>query len=290
MKNFSSKIVLLLLSLLTGWVYAADSSLSNGFVKLSEEEAIKFARAICSSRIAKDSSCEYGQGSFSLFINFARGNFGLGSVIYGSFTFPNLKEAFVDLIVYEGEFNRASALFQYRENEWNLIDFNPNQGAYNCSKFNNINYQDFLVCGSTWFDFGFDFGAKKDDASVYAEFNSFFDLQTFRFENGTIEVEYLFNFVNPSYVFCDELNQERSGKDYLGDFSWSHNDINNDLNPDLLLDFRQAKIDSSTCFNLGKGFSNPEAIHPVQLIWLFDGETFTPTPETQVFLDNFPKQ
>lgn len=280
-------IFLFLLFVLPSWVCAADGDAQNALAELTEGESIQFAQAICDSSIAQKDSCEYykNYNGNRLLLNFTMGEFSLNSVVYGRFTSPNSEEAFVNLGVTETESSLSSAFFRYQNNQWYLIDFNRDNGAYYCSKFHNSSLQDFLVCGSTGLDFGFDFGTHKDDANIYAEYNGFFDLETFRFDNDVITPDYLFSIVNPFYVFCDEINQERSGKDYFGDFSWSCTDTNNDLNPDLLLDFSQAKIDMSTCFNSGKGFSNPAAIHPVQLIWLFDGETVTPTPETKVFLD-----
>ncbi len=193
-------MLLLLLFVSAGWACAADSDSQNAFVKLTEEESIDFARAICDSKIAQEDSCKYHQdpNNNRLLLNFSLGEFLVNSVIYGNFTSPHSKEAFVDLIITETEFSRSSAFFRYHENKWHLIDFNRDNGAYYCSKSQDTKFQDFLVCGSIWFDFGFDFGTNDDDASIYAEFNSFYDLETFRFENDIITPKYLLSIVNPS--------------------------------------------------------------------------------------------
>jgi hypothetical protein len=275
---------LILLLLLSGYIHAADGDSQNAFIELTVEESIKFAQAICDTEIGEGRSCEYGEyDSFGPFVFFEEGYFWPKSVIYGSFTSSHEDEAFVDLLVSDTEFNYSSALFRYQNGKWNYIAFNEN-GGQNCSTFKSAEYRDFLVCGVHWTDYGFDFGFSEDDASIYAEYGSTFDIETLQFEDDTIAFKPLLKVVNPYNVFCDEMDQENKGKTYLGDFSWSHKDVNADLSLDLILEFYGAKIDDISCFTK-QGFSNPSIVRPVRLIWLFDGFTFTLTSETKAFLD-----
>jgi hypothetical protein len=80
----------------------------------------------------------------------------------------------------------------------------------------------------------------------------------------------------------------------LDDIQMTFDDYNNDTKLDISLNLRETEINSSQCATATDdgGIMKLEGRPPIrhELHWLFDGETFTPTPETQTFLNNLPKQ
>jgi hypothetical protein len=283
MKNFSSRIIFLLLAfLLPSWVYAADGDNFSSLIELNDEDALMFAKAICEN----EQKCEYGvdKEPYGPFVKFSEGYLRFYEVIYGKFSQGEMPEAFVHVTEKnESEPYGRGLLFRYQNDRWNYITLGePPLG--HCGKLAGTANKESIICF-------FDFSTHISDPYTYSySEGSAFYMTTFDFVGNTVKRNELIGFGNNSSVFCDERTKYLPTP-YYEFLEFSQADIDNNSYADLGLKISETKFDTKHCYNRETGIlqqSNNSVSH--QLTWLFDGETFTPTPETLVFLEMLPKQ
>lgn len=268
---------LLLLLLLTSQVYATNGEGFNSLEQLSNEDALMFAKAICD--IEQD--CRYGEDgeSFTIFVEFAQSSFQPHSVIYGHFSQADILEAYVHMLPLEAEPPGRGVLFRFEEDTWRYIETGdaPWQA---CGTILGYPGKDYLLC--YW-----DAGTRITDPFVYDELDgSRFVMNIFDFGKAKVDHSELFSFSNNIYIFCDE-RATRSPVRYYALSSFSQNDVDTNGYPDVVLELEETQFDRNHCYERETGVlneTNDSVLH--ELTWLFDGEVFTPTPETQAFLDS----
>ena len=242
-------IFLFLLFLLPSWVYAADSDAQNF---LSDVE--KMDNLLRSTLQGALGSCEYIEEEF-----WSRCDERVNEeIIFGSFSQQNSQEAYVNISRDCGKCS-IGLVFRQEDGNWRRLDVKDE--AYFgdvCLKFVRQKSNDLLVC--------------VEDETHWTSFGSYF-LSIYILDFSANE---------PKIALLSFIN---AGKQYYMFNNWSRSDFDNDGNNDLYIeidefDDTQIVIDENTKVSF-------PGIEPVNhsLIWLFDGETFTPTPETKTFLD-----
>ncbi len=269
------KILLLLLTLLLSmWVYAADGDSFNfpnaEFVKVDDETMEMFQEASC-------------QKERTLICSFPS-----NYVLYGSFTGTNKTEAIMlSGVPGDGPYIPQGELFSFAENSWRQLGpfENKNYSFFmgnKCRKIVSSSGHNLLLCTN---DF-----AGSYDKFVDPEFFPMYTLRLLDFSKIPLNT-ILFStrdMANNS-LLCMDLQPNEAFK-LLDDVQMTFNDFNNDEISDITLNLRETEVSSSQCAifeNEGGGMKlggKTPVLH--ELIWLFDGETFTPTLETQLFLDN----
>jgi hypothetical protein len=275
MKKFSSKIfLLLLLLLLAGWVYAADgdSDLPYAeFVQVDDETMKVFQKASCQKE--RTAICSFPSPY----------------VLFGSFTSANKTEAIVlSGAPGDGPYIMQGELFGLTNNSWQQLG--PFEGdSYSfligdkCQKIISSKGNELLLCED-------DFGDSYDDF-IDIEFFPNYILRLIDFSKTPV-VTRLFSTYEMlgDSLFCQDLKPNETFR-FLDDIQITFSDLNNDSRLDIILTLRETEISSLNCATTNT-VMKLEGNLPVkhELHWLFDGETFTPSPETLVFLDNLPKQ
>jgi hypothetical protein len=274
MKNFSSKIIFLLL-LLPGWVYAADGDSDLPYAEFVEVDD-------ATAKVFQEAGCEKDTMACGF-----PGN----DVLYGSFTGANRTEAIVlSGIPMDCPCTSIGELFGFIDNKWKQLG--PFEDGYDfeigneCRKISASAGNDLLLCNN-------DFSGSYDKFIVDPEFFPSYTLQLIDLSKVPV-VTTLFSThdIGGNSLFCRDLQPDEAFK-ILDDIQMTFEDFNNDAKLDISLNLRETEINSSQCAtstNEGgvmKLEGEPPGRH--ELHWLFDGETFTPTPETQTFLNNLPK-
>jgi hypothetical protein len=298
MKNFSSKIIFLLL-LLPSWVYAADGDESNRFVELTNQELEEFARDICVSwQESGKGICE----SESSFITSLGQDWSLSSkAIYGSFSQQNTKEILL------------------------LLTTDSHGSYWNALLLRDVNGKWIVVSEILKFDFD-EFGLTPEYECFTVATNQNYDRLLCRLDNlllpspegwmvtfpelgeptGLLHLwfadlsnsvvskkQFLLTLANP---FLDLQTRTKLGNvlpSVYAPTNWYQVDMDGNGYSDVVLELSTAQSErvwhdsreNITFYLLEEPYAE---FH--KLIWLFDGETFTPTPETQTFLNNLPKQ
>jgi hypothetical protein len=271
-------ILLLLFFVLSGWVYAADGD-SNlpfaEFVQVDDETMKVFQTASCQKERA--STCSFPSPY----------------VLFGSFTGANKTEAIVlSSVPMDCPCILVGELFEFVENQWqqigpfenNIYDFDVGEKCYKISASSG---NELLLCDH-------DFSGSYDKFFVDPEFFPFYKLQLIDLSKIPV-VTTLFSTgdIGGNSLFCRDLQSDESFK-LLDDIQMTFDDFNNDMKLDISLNLRETEINSSQCAIAGreggmmKLGGKPASRH--ELHWLFDGETFTPTPETTQFLETLQTQ
>jgi hypothetical protein len=268
--------LLLLLLFLPSWVYAADDEEFNSLIELSDEDGLMFAKAICES----EQDCRYGEDSYRPFVIFSQSYFYLDSVIYGHFSQTGQMEAYVRLAREGTEPPGDGALFRYQDTTWQYVGMGSPPWK-SCGTIIGYLGQDKLLC--YW-----DIETQITNPFLLNELDgNGFEMSVFNFHGNNLQQDKLIRFRNNLFTFCDE------SAEYLhyGFLEFSRADIDANGYVDLELKLSETQFDPDHCYDRETGISNqPNTPIFHQLTWLFDGETLTPTSETQAFLDNLPKQ
>jgi hypothetical protein len=282
MKNFSLTKILFLFLLLPSWVFAADGEEFDSLVELSDKDALMFAKAICES----EQECRYGvdEEPYGPFVEFSKGYFWFYKVIYGKFSQGEMSEAFIHVFESnEGEPYGNGFLFRYQNDHWSYITLGERPWG-NCGKLGGYLGKEFIIC---YWDVATTIRDPYDHDSADG---SGFVMSWFSIKGNVVERKEFIGFSNSFSVFCDDRAKYLPAPyyEFLG-LLQTDTDANGYM--DLELKISTTQFDTKHCYNRETGIlqqSNNPVFH--QLIWLFDGETFTPTPETQTFLNNLPKQ
>jgi hypothetical protein len=276
------RVIFLVLFALSGWGYAADGAEFNLLESINESDALIFAKAICEV----EQECHYGEDDVPwgpVFVQFSRGYFWPYEVVYGKFSQNQIPEAFVHLLQSDTEFAGRGGLFRYQNNAWKYIGMSDAPRGH-CEKIVDDLGVDHLVCYS-------DAQTRITDPFLYEGLDgSGFVMYVFDLQEDIIKQSKLISFSNSFSVFCDQRAQFLPAPYYeVVEFSLTDAGLNTYV--DLKLEISQTQFDTKHCYDRETGLlqqANDAVLH--QLTWLFDGETFTPTPETRAFLDSLHNQ
>jgi hypothetical protein len=208
----------------------------------------------------------------------------LYQIIYGKFSQGQLPEAFVRLLEStEGEPAWKGALFRYQNRKWNYVTFGD-PPSDRCEKLSGTANKESLICFlnfSTRITDPYDYDS-SEGSGVY--------INTFKFQGNTVKQIEPISFGNTFSIFCDQRAKFLPTPYYeLLELLQADVDKNNYV--DLQLEIGETLFDTKHCYDRETGFlqqANDTVLH--QLTWLFDGETFTPTPETREFINTLQKQ
>jgi hypothetical protein len=270
-------ILLFLLFVLITWVYAADGDSLElpyaEFIEVDDTTAKLFQEAGCK----EDSfACEFP------------GN----DVLYGSFTSSNATEAIMlSDIPCEGPC-QTSELFRFVDGSWKQIRVDSDESLYfqtgkYCRKILASDKREMLLRESRFVAYSYDTGLDIEYPPDYEFWLLDFSkvpIQTVLF--STYEREY-------QSPFCDDISPNESFN-LLDDFEMTIADLNEDSLLDITVTMRETEISSLQCgiWDGERGSMKLGGSPPIkhELYWLFDGETFTPMPETKVFLETLKSQ
>ncbi len=288
------KIILLLLILSSSiFVYASDGdTISSDLMEFEngkDNDIMEmFGAAYCDSWITQGFECTYERDG--IFIQTDNGGYNewyMGFVLYGSFTQSNTNEAII-LMTSDSHGNYWSDFLFRKQEDWQYIDDAPTFSyefattGEQCLKYPHPSGRDLLLCL-----FNDTFVQIEGDVAryYYPELSSDmgrFDLRVLDFGSNLKETSLIaFNNHKLQNIGCSNHNIQG----YMAS-SWRVADIDGNNNGDISLELVEVSCER---------VDNPEDIHykdfrilPIthQLYWIFDGEIFTPTPETQIFLDN----
>lgn len=174
-------------------------------------------------------------------------------------------------------------MFRYQNDRWNYITLGePPQG--NCGKLNGSLGKEVVICYE-------DFRTHITDLSLHESLDgSGFVMNWFDINVNGINDNKFIGFRNSFSVLCDNRVKCLPAP-YYEFLELSQTDIDANGYMDLELKVSETQFDTKHCYDRETGVlkqANIPVIH--QLTWLFDGETFTPTPETKAFLDNLLNQ
>jgi hypothetical protein len=256
--------------------HAADGDTEYAqFTRVDDETAKMFQRAAC-MLYADSLACSFP------------GN----DILYGSFTSPKVKEAvMLSGIPCEGPCY-TSELFRFVDGSWEQVGVNGDEPLYfrtgnNCRKVFVTNKREMLLCESR-------FAAYSYDNSIDIEYYPDYEFWLLDFSREPIQTV-LFSTYKRSYAspFCEDLSPNEIFN-LLDDFEMTVADLDEDGLLDIIVSLRETEISSVQCgvWNGERGImqlgGKPAIRH--ELHWLFDGATFTPTPETQAFLETLQNQ
>ena len=241
---------------------------AKGSIQPSPEDAMAIMESICGEggvtirgNKALCNSCPSGIGN-----GFLGGELELKSVVYGSFTEANVKEALVDLegcqphgLLYGG-----SALLRDTGNGWSLVRYDEGLRSGNCYELQKTNGRHILAC----------------------------------------RVEAFFQGISSDNVFSVEINPDKSetkglvyggsNEIYIGAcvppyydiklLDFVSRDINNDGQNDLTINISEAISNVDNC---KPDLSSPN-FH--ELNFVLDKDSLTPTPETATILEKMKEQ
>ena len=241
---------------------------AKGSIKPSQEDAIAIMESICGEggvTIQGDkalcNSCPSGVGNGVI-----GGELELKSVVYGSFTEANVKEAFVDLegcqphaLLYGG-----SALLRDTGNGWSLVRYEEGLRSDNCYELQQNDGRHILACRVETF-----FQGVSSDNIFSVEINPNKSERKVLFYGGNNEI-YIAG-CQPPYYDIKVL-------DFVS------RDINNDGQNDLTLKISEAISNVDNC---KPDLSSPNT-H--ELNFVLDDNSLTPTPETATLLEKFKEQ
>ena len=180
-------------------------------------------------------------------------------VIYGSFTAPGMDEAVVDLSGCEGHVNNwgGSILLRSDRQHWSMVRYEPGVRSLDCLNFSHDGINS-LVCENGYINQGY-----------VANW-----LDKLEFPENTIATTQLISVTSNSGSCRPPLYEVEI-------VETQSQDINNDGLSDLLVVVSEAQEamteNESEDFRCDANLPNP-TIH--QLTFLFDGQSFTATPET----------
>jgi hypothetical protein len=216
-------------------------------------------------------TCEYVEEGFWQGCNENIGD----DAIFGSFSQPGVSEVYLSTTRACGGCFFGN-LFRQENDEWSLVSDDIGYYGSACLKFTTSYERDLLVCYAN--------GKEEDDTSV--------EIWVLDFSNKDLRRTLLL-FFNPwAYDgnFCTAILQGgKSIVTYHKPINWIQTDFDSDGDADLYFTLNTFQITRDNCVNRTVDYSTLLAIKN-DLVWLFDGETFTPTSETQAFLHNLPKQ
>jgi hypothetical protein len=247
----------LLLELSNSQVTDVSSLTTPNEKKLLSRDGQQLFQAICDA----DTHCsEY----------FVVGN----EVIFGSFSASTVTEAVVFGIICDNFCGVATKLFQFRDGNWKVLYGHLSGDA--CASFRQDNQTDILVCQneSIW-DFNLE-SEEPVDPRIY-----FYSLTAFEAGNQDWQKTTFVNLEIPMQPKCQSEDNAYTMNEWVYGFQFRKADVNDDgyrdvtLNVELLKDF--CFFESST-----EPIYKQQEKH--QLVWLFDGDTFTPVETTREFL------
>jgi hypothetical protein len=213
-------------------------------------------------------------------------------VLYGSFTGANRTEAIVlSGIPMDCPCISIGELFSFIDGEWKQAGpFGGDNYTFilgdECYKMVASRSHEVLICIESF--------TESYDKFIDPEFFPTYALRIIDLSKLPV-VTTLFsthNMANNS-LFCQNLKPDNRFK-LLDNIQITFDDVNKDENLDISLDIRETEISSVQCgiwdgergiMKLGGKPATRYELH-----WLFDGETFTPTPETQEFLNTLQTQ
>jgi hypothetical protein len=273
-------VFLILLLLLPSWVYAADGDSFDlpyaEFVKVDDE----------TMKVFREASCNTGERTYIC-------HFLSNLVLFGSFTGANRTEAIVlSGIPMDCPCTSIGELFGFIDNSWQQLGPFENDSysfmiGNECHKISPSGVHELLLCAD-------DFADSYEEFFVDLEFFPTYTLRLIDLSKVPV-VTILFSTrdVGGNSLFCRDLQPNEAFK-LLEDIQMTFDDFDNDMNLDVSLNLRETEINSSNCALGGiedavmKLDGKPPIRH--QLTWLFDGETFMPTPETKAFLESLINQ
>lgn len=241
----------------------------------SETEALELLQGICGKDNVFEEDNQLGCGGCPSFTKVPEpeadnGFFAIEKVVYGSFTESTVKEAVVDFFGCEGHANQygGSVLVRRSSKGWSFISYFPGLRANNCLKFSSPNSRSSLVCKNRYMNHtgswewlsAIEFGKTKNRENVLLSVGSNVD-------SG-----------RPPYQEILILD-------------WYAQDTNKDGFSDLVAIVREAKAKTEPrgleCEPYEPCLPNPK-IH--QLVFLFNGQSFRPTPQTAKLKQQFERR
>jgi hypothetical protein len=210
-------------------------------------------------------------------------------VLFGSFTGKNRTDAIMlSGAPGDGPSFSEGELFTFIDNTWLLVGpFENDRYTFllgnECRKITTSKGHELLLCECSF--------GKTYDKFIDGEYFPSYALWIMDFSKIPVDTILFSNFDMPGdSLFCADLRPNETFK-FLDDVQLTFEDFNNDTNSDISIALRETEINSSNCADK-TGVMKLEGELPVkhQLTWLFDGETFTPTPETKMFLETLQTQ
>jgi hypothetical protein len=241
----------------------------------SQKEAIALMQGICGEgNVTVENgnvSCQTCP-SYTVYGTGGSGGSGgtLGSVIYGSFTKPGIREALVDFggcEPHSGNYG-GSALLRRNNNGWFRVRYEEGFRSNICQKLKTNSGRDFVVCKGNYDNYGLGYEW----------------IELVKFNIDKITQTPILNVDSRWGSSCRPPYHEVEIKNF------TLRNINQDKLPDLIVTVRTAKdnikrkVDNSGCPSSMLGKSK---IH--QLTFLFNGQSFYPTKATAKIIRNFPK-
>ncbi len=198
-------------------------------------------------------------------------------VIFGSFSQAGAREAYVRTS-YDCGGCIFSNLFAQEDNQWVMSKRHVEYFGSACLKFTTLEQRDLLTCYVN--------GRAEMDLSV--------EIWALDFSKAEPKTTLLY-FEHPwdESSLCGKIARGAKSVIYYEPVNWMPTDFDADGDKDLYFVLDTVEITQKHCVNetveddtLLKALPRARK----DLIWLLDGETFTPTPETQAFLETLQPQ
>ena len=241
-------------------------------VLISELESELFGCVLCGDdTISPWGSCQLSMEDFGLLLDYNNGPaFYPLNVSYGSFTGVGAQEVIVGLALEGTDTGAISHTLLRRDGAtWEPVQF----------------IEDALLQAYLTFPASEGhtiFVARQDRVPIGGLFESYmsgFTLQAVDVTEGT-ETSLLLDFVNP-LLSC--THPPAPGARYVEINDWKRQDVNEDGYLDLVVEVGETELSTFECGERGELLTDPRQSEPVvqQVTFLFNGQTFQPTPEAQ---------
>lgn len=198
-------------------------------------------------------------------------------VIFGSFTHATVSEAVVFGTICDNFCETATKLFQLQDGNWKVLYGHLSGDA--CTSFKTDNQTDILVCQneSVW-DFNIEAEAPVDPR-VYS-----YSLDVFEANSRNWQKTTLIQLKAPLLPSCQAGSNIDVITPFVYNFQFRKADVNKDSYMDITLD---VELLENYCFSDMSNEPVYKQQEKVQLVWLFDGGTFTPLETTREFLSTY---
>lgn len=262
------RLCLLTTFLLMATSMSNQTSYANDVVNPSQAEAFALLKPICGEDNIQLNPQSEGQNfacgtcpAFTQFPNhFSPEYFTLETVSYGSFTQPGVREVVLDFF---GCADRASSyggsvLLRRDSQEWSVVRYDLGLRTHRCLNFSSRDSRNFLVCENRYSNHGGDSQWLSAIEFAKAKTN----------EIRLLSVDSNVGSGRPPYRETLFLN-------------WNQQDMNKDGLLDLVVKVRDARAKTEPpnfdCEPYEACLLNPKIY---QLVFLFNGKSFNPIPET----------
>lgn len=233
----------------------------------TEKEALTLLEAVC----GQGNVAVKGQGADKNFAcktcpSFIKNEglpapFTLEKVVYGSFSEAGTREVLADFSGCEPHAANwgGSVLLRRSSRGWSMVTYESGLRSSDCLKFPSQNNRDFLVCLGGYVGMGY----------VYQS------LQALEIGATQVKTDLLLR-VSSNVGTCKPPFYDIQIVD------WMARDRNNDGRPDLVIKVTEARETKATSTSESSECEERKLPNPTihQLTFLFDGQSFRPTPET----------